>query len=449
MPGPACCLLAAFLSSAGVVEAAAGVDGEVAAGRAPVDPTNPDDNAENSLTFTLVPGAALRLRSATNNLSLTYTPRIFYRAPNVLEVDRPLVLHQVSLDDAIELSRRLSWSTTAQLSIGEIDYTASGLVFDPGTSAVRTSVADIVRVDGQTGIKYEVNRRLRLTLDASAEYTTPIGDSDNITGLPDGAPLPENVALGAIPESAQVSAESALSYALSRTDRVGVAGEVTYQWFPDTGRFLLFSPDVTWESQVNRRTNFAVSAGIAYVVALETQGGVAEENAFGGTGSFELASVFHKGRQMTVAGAFNASLDWFFDPVAGTSQPRAGVDAGVDVQIGRKWQISPNASFYAVLRDRGQTLGEPPITTPDGTMAPVIINQQGIDYDATQLRGEIPFRYSLSKHVILSFGARGSLRGNSITDDDFQLDRLVEIWAFGGLTVRFSSGRDYGNWLAL
>lgn len=448
MPGPACCLLAAFLSSAGIVEAAAGVDGEVAAGRAPVDPTDPDQSSENSITFTLVPGAALRLRSQTNNLTLTYAPRIFYRAPNVLEVDRPLVLHQVTLEDAVELSRRLSWGSSASLSIGEIDYTASNLVFAPGTSAVRTSVADIVRAEGQTGIRYDVSRRLRWTWDASAEYTTPLGDTGT-SGLPADAPLPDNLAFGALPESAQVSTNSGLSYALNRADRVGVNGEVTYQWFPDTGRFLLFSPDVTWESQLDRRTSIALSAGIAYVVALETQGGIEQENAFGGTGGFQLASVFQKTRAMTVTGAFNTSLDWFFDPVAGTSQPRAGADVGVDVQIRRKWQISPNVSFYAVLRDRAQALGEPPIETPDGTTAPVVTGLQGIDYDSTQLRAEVPFRYSLSDEVLLTFGVRGSMRGNSITDDDFELDRLVEIWAFAGLTVRFSSGRDYGSWLSL
>jgi hypothetical protein len=438
-----------FLSSAGIVEAGAGVDAEVAAGRAPVNPTDPSESSENSVTFTLVPGLALRHRSQTNNLTLTYTPRIFYRAPNALDVDRPLVLHQVSLEDAVELSRRLAWSSTAQLSIGEIDYTASNLVFAPGSSAVRTSVADVVRVDGQTGVKYELTRRLRWTLDASAEYTAPLGDNEVVTTRPDGTPLPAGLQFSAIPESAQVSTESSLSYALSRTDRMGVAAEVTYQWFPDTGRFLLLSPDITWESQLSRRTSIGLSAGIAYVIALETQGGISQENAFGGTGGFQIANVFHKSRATTVTGAFNASLDWFFDPIAGTSQPRAGVDMGVDVQIGRKWQISPNAAFYAVLRERNQTLGEPPITTPDGTQAPIVTDPQGIDYDSTQLRAELPFRYSISRHVIFTFGARGSLRGNSLVEDNFELDRLVEFWAFAGLTVRFSSGRDYGSWLSL
>src|SRR5687767_12521015 len=103
MPGPACSLLIAALSAA-VVEAAVGANGEVAAGRAPVDV---DGDEENSLTFTLVPGAGLRLRSSTASLLLSYTPRIFYRLPNALGVDRPLVLHQVGADHAQELTGRL------------------------------------------------------------------------------------------------------------------------------------------------------------------------------------------------------------------------------------------------------------------------------------------------------------------------------------------------------
>src|SRR5690242_3071202 len=120
MPAAACCLLAAMFASSAVVEAAAGAEGEVAAGRAPIELDGPE---ENSVTFTLVPGAALRVRSAASSVTLTYTPRIFYRVPNALEVDRPLVLHQVALDHSQSFSRRLSWATTGNFSIGEIDYT--------------------------------------------------------------------------------------------------------------------------------------------------------------------------------------------------------------------------------------------------------------------------------------------------------------------------------------
>jgi hypothetical protein len=447
MPGPACCLLAAFIASSSVVEAAAGVDGEVAAGRAPVQLNGQE---ENSVTFTLVPGAALRLRGATNTLTLSYTPRIFYRVPNVLEVSRPLVLHQFQLDDILRASRNMTWTSTAGVSVGEIDYTASALVFDPGSSAVRTSVVDIVRGEGQTGFQLDVTRRLRWSADVAGEYTTPINAGDTSTPPPVEAVGDFSNATGTVPKSAQVSATSSLSYAVTRADRIAANGEVTYQWFPDTGRFLLLSPNISWDSQLSRQTTMSVSAGVAYVITLATPGGSDPGDAIGGTGGFAMESVLYRARNVRVSTGFGANLDWFFDPIAGTSQPRAGANAGTNIDIGRDWSISPNFSFYTILRGASTTLGEPAIETPDGSEAPLPpVTTQGITYDATQLRGEIPFTYRISNLVSLNFGTRGALRGRSLTQDNFRLNERYEIWAFFGLTVRYATGRESATWLSL
>jgi hypothetical protein len=447
MPGPACCLLAAFISSASVVEAAAGVDGEVAAGRAPVQLTGPE---ENSVTFTLVPGLGLRLRSLTNTLSLAYTPRIFYRVPNQLNIDRPLVLHQLQLTDTLLASRNMAWASTAGVSIGELDYTASNLVFAPGSSAVRTSVVDIVRAEGQTGFTLDLTRRFRWTAGVSAEYTTPLNADETATAPPvtmEGDDL-SNLVGGTVPESAQVSGRSSFSYALTRSDRLAVNGEVTYQWFPDTGRFLLLSPDLSWERRLSRQTTFALSGGFAYVITLATPDGGDPGDAIGGTGSIQVNSELHRARNVRVSTSFGAGVDWFFDPIAGTSQPRASVDAGTTIDVGRDWSIGPNAAFYAVLRDYGTTVGAS-TTNADGMVVPAAVDTQPITPDATQLRVEIPFTYRITDFVAINFGARGSLRGRSITQDDFSLGERYEIWAFFGLTLRMSSGEDNAMWLSL
>ena len=72
-----------------------------------------------------------------------------------------------------------------------------------------------------------------------------------------------------------------------------------------------------------------------------------------------------------------------------------------------------------------------------------------ISLDATQLRAEIPFSYRLADPAYLTFGARASLRGRSMLDEDFSLTERVEFWAFVGLTLRLSTGRDTGSWLSL
>jgi hypothetical protein len=433
MPGVACSLLIAALSSA-VVEAAAGVDAEVAAGRAPVEVAGPE---ENSVTFTLVPGAAVRLRDTDSVLTLSYAPRIFYRLPNSIGLDRPLVLHQVTLDHAAEVSRKLVLANTAQISAGQLDYTAAGLVFDPGVpTGVPTSVADVLRMEGQTSLKYQLSRRVNLVWQLTGEYTSSLDGSEAVA-LSGAQTLVNNP----LPESAQVSSEWSLGYALSRTDRVGTAAELTYQWFPDTGRYLLLSPDVFWETELNRRTTLGFSAGFAYVLTLETADPNADQDAaLGGTGGFQVSSVAYRARGLTVTTRFNASLDWFFDPLAGTSDPRAGVQASTDLQIGRDWLITPTASFFTVLRD-----DDDPLVLPGGGTAGVTVLRS----EATIFRAELPVRYALSKWASLSFGGRAALRGGSLSADDFSLTDQIELWAFVGLTVRLASGHDYGSWLSL
>lgn len=446
MAGPLSCLLITAFA-ANVVEAAVGADGEVAAGRAPVDITGPE---ENSLTFTLVPGAGLQLRSSTQRLALSYTPRIFYRLPNALNVDRPLLLHQVAAAQQLELDRRTTWTNTAQLSVGEVDYTATGVVFDPRVSSVvRTSVADIFRVEAQSGLRRDLSRRVRLSLDLYGEYTTPTGDSPAVAPVdpgmpPAGEPPPDLGVVGdAIPESAQISTRVALGYEMSRYDSLTAAGDVTYQWFPDTGRYLMLAPDVSWDTRLDQRTSLGVSAGIAYVVALEVTPGTDDSNSFGGTGSFRISSVVYKSRNLTATTNAGASLDWFFDPLAGTSQPRAGVDVGTNIEIGRDWLIGPNASFYTLLLG-GQ---DSPRVDTDGDGVPDI--DANFRSDATILRAEIPVRYALTPFASINFGVRAALRGRELNREDFRLGEQYEVWAFLGLTLRLGTSHDDGAWLSL
>ena len=458
MPGPlSCLLLTAF--SASVVEGAVGADGEVAAGRAPVALTGPEESA---LTFTVTPGVALRLRGASDTLALSYTPRIFYRLPNELDLNRPLVLHQVALTEQSEIGRRVNWASAAQLSIGELDYTASGAVFGqstpagaapgapagaPASSVLRTSVADILRAEGQTGLKIDLSRRLSMSLDVSGEYTTPLGENTAVpidTGapVPPGEPPPELTVVGpAVPESAQISTAAGFSYDVSRYDHLGAAAEVTYQWFPDTGIYLSLNPEVSWQTQLSQRTTFDVSAGFAYVITLEANPGFDDDNSIGGTGSFNLSSVAHKSRNVRVSTSVGASLDWYFDPLAGTSQPRAGVDVGTNIEIGRDWFINPNAAFYATIRE-----GREAVMGTDAEGNPVGI---AVYPDATMLRAELPFSYNLSRAMSLSFGGRATLRGRALTDEGFSMTEQYEFWAFLGLTVRFATGHEDPSWLGL
>jgi hypothetical protein len=183
----------------------------------------------------------------------------------------------------------------------------------------------------------------------------------------------------------------------------------------------------------------SVAGGIAYVITLATVDGDEPSDEIGGTGRFQLSSTLYSSSETTVTSSFSASLDWFFDPLAGTSQPRAGAEASTNITMGDDWVIAPNAGFYTVLRGASTTFGG-----EDGMTRVVQITP-----DATMLRAELPFYYSITRGVGLSFGGRATLRGPALTEDRFRLHEQYELWAFVGLTVRLTTSRDDGSWLPL
>lgn len=452
MLGPACCLLLAAFSSS-VVEGAIGASGEVAAGRAPLDYAG---SARNSLTFTLVPGAAAQLRTADSTLTLSYTPRIFYRLPNALDLNHPLVLHQVGLDHTLAIGKWLAWSSSAQLAVGQIDYTAAGVVFDPAlVSAVRSSITDILRGTVATGLKYQVLPTLTLNMDGGVEYTTTL-DKTNVVPMAvaaDGV-VPQaqgQTVFGSfIPDSFQARGKPGFAVSIGRATHVGAAAELTYQWFKSTARYLVLSPELEWDTKFGQRTSLAMAGGLAYVWTLEALDPQARNNSLGGTGNIDLKSLVYRAQGMSTTLGLNAALDWFFDPVLGTSQPRAGGTATGVIQIGRDWQLSPLASFFTLLKTTRYRLLLNGVPLPAND--PAVLAQQAAQAqtaNATLLRLELPIDYRISDVASFSFGVRSALRGRPLTEPGFRLNEQVEIWAFVGLTLRAATSSDNGTWLPL
>jgi hypothetical protein len=454
MLGPASCLLlAAFSSSA--VEGAFGVSGEVAAGRAPLDYSGPE---QNSLTLTLIPGVAAQLRTKDSTLTLSYTPRVFYRIPNTLNINHPLVLHQVGLDHVLALGKWLSWTTNLQLAVGQIDYTAAGVVFDPSQVAqVRTSVTDILRTTAQTGLKYQVRPTFALHMEGGVEYTTTL---DEATVRPTMDPNPPADAMAGtgtqvfgsvIPDSFQVRGKPGFAVSVGRTTHVGGAAEVTYQWFKSIAKYLVLSPELDWDTTFGQRTTLALSGGLAYVWTLDAIDPKAKNNSLGGTGSIDLKSLVYRGQGLSTTLGLNAALDWFFDPVIATSQPRAGATATGLFQIGRKWQISPLASIYTLLKTTTIRLTDMGVPLPpdDPRQIQAELDRLRAASNATLIRFELPIDYQISEVASFGFGGRAALRARSVADSNFRLGEQVEIWGFVGLTLRAATSADKGNWLPL
>lgn len=446
-------LLAAF--SASVIEGAIGADGEVAVGRAPVDYAG---KPQNSITLTLVPGAAVRRRTPDDTLTLSYTPRIFYRLPNALALNHPLILHQVALDNAFDIGKWLAWTTTATLAVGEIDYTAAGVVFDPGQSAaLHSSVTDILRTTANTGFKYQVRPTFALHLDGGVEYTTTLDKTavELIPASADGT-MPTGTGTSVygsvIPDGFQARGKPGFAVSIGKASHAGATAEVTYQWFRRTARYLVLAPELDWDTKFGQRTTLGVAGGIAYVWTLDAVPPQPKKNSLGGTGNVDIKSIVYKGPGLMTTLGFNAALDWYFDPILASSTPRGGATATGVLQAGRSWTISPLASFYTNLKNTRYLLVNPDGTALDPNDPAVILQQQEARRnppESTLLRLELPFDYRIADGVSFGFGVRTLLRGRAVPDPDFKLGEQVEFWVFAGLTVRAATTLDHGAWLPL
>jgi hypothetical protein len=446
-------LLAAF--SASVIEGAIGADGEVAVGRAPVDYAGP---SKDSITFTLVPGLAVRNRAPDSTLTLSYTPRIFYRLPNALHLNHPLILHQLALDHTLDIGKWLAWTTTATLAVGEIDYTAAGVVFDPAqASSVLSSVTDILRTTANTGVKYLVRPTLSLHLDGGVDYTTTL-DKPTVVPLAPAADGTVPTATGTtvygsvIPDGFQARGKPGFAISIGKASHAGASAEVTYQWFQHTARYLVFSPELDWDTKFGQRTTLGVAGGVAYVWTLDAIPPQPKKNSLGGTGNIDIKSIVYKGPGLMTTLGFNAALDWYFDPILATSTPRSGATATGVLQAGRRWTISPLASFYTNLKTTRYRLVSSDGIPLDSNDPAVLLQQQQareIPPDSTLLRFELPIDYRIADGVSFQFGARTLLRSRPIPDPDFKLGEQVEFWIFAGLTVRAATSVDHGAWLPL
>lgn len=452
MPGPACSLLlAAFASS--VVEAGVGADSEVAAGRAPVDYAG---TPKDSASFTVVPGAGLRRRSAQSTVTLSYTPRIYYRGPNALSVDRPLVLHQAALNHNWDATHEFAWTSSAQVSVGQLDYTAAGVVFDETiSSAVRTSITDIFRATGTTGFRFAFGPRVSLNVDNSVEYTTTLDDTSVI-------PTPEATAAGepvvgtgqsvfgsVIPDSFQLSSHPALGYLIGRDMHIGTSVDVTYQWFKDTARYLLISPDLYWDAKFGARTTVSIAGGVSYLHVLDAVNVADQENSVGGNAHVDLNTIVYRGSGTTATYGIDASLEYYFDPITATSTPRAGATTRLLLELGKQWALEPLAAFYTVLKTtRYRFLNNGlPVTADPNDPNGIPIVEDRVANDATLVRLELPVTYQASEGVGFSFGVRSNMRARPLTDDNFKLNEQAELWAFVGLTIRTATSADHGAWL--
>lgn len=324
-------------------------------------------------------------------LVLRAGPRLYAQAPNAFSVDRPLLYLTTDLGYQVALSKRLSFTLSADAGAGELSYTALGAVFDPGTSTIDATVIPIVSFGGAAGLTFRRSARHTLGWLAAVRHQQPF--------------------FAIAPEGSEQAIET--------TDSVSLA--------------------VTSSHTVTPRDQVSVAAtGLLYAGELEPLSVVAGTAA---TWSRRLSPR----DQVTT----NGGVDFLFVPEDGTAQPVPSLSAGYAHRL-EYWSLDASLGVRAFF-DRIALIYTPQAFTsvgatrrwsPDFTSrASLFVSANLMDQEedsalfGTYFGLDLPSSYALSRTLSLTFGARASLSAPPVWVSDWSGSQAQATLYVGGAFV--------------
>jgi hypothetical protein len=403
------------------VDVSGGVAVELRGGVAPrtfVDPPEP------TLLMIVSPNADLEVRhrrSGTFNLGIT--PRVQYRTPNRLSVERPIVLAQMYATHEADITRtwRSRWDLGA--SVGELDYT--GVIFALGDGQATTFDVDVAQfafASAQAELAGRVAPKHTILLAPRFELRAPIGRTadaarDGLSLLP--TQLFGTVALG---HRIQVTDIDAVETTV-RPGLVDYNGEVTF--FSGDGR-------VGWQRRFRPALRGQADVGVFGARTLRTTDDAAtqagEVKVFP-VGGLQLIGRLYGRSTHEVEGNLGAGVVGFFDRVTERVEPRANVTAGITTFVPPKWRIGISAmGFTPVTREPVPLIGAMMQRIPE-----------------TVVTATTPVTYTIDDHAQFEFGTVFSVRGSHFADPDFEFTQL-EAWLY--VAFRFAGGTSHGGEVA-
>jgi hypothetical protein len=352
---------------------------------------------EKAVAWTLIPAVELRARTRASRLSLEYAPRLFWRYPNALDLNRPVLLHSLELVHDLAITRRLHWTANVTGSVGEVDYTSINQVFaTPQSSPVATDVLKIKSVNASASLAYQTSFRSQLSLGAFESYSSALTSSQE-------ALLPEQSQTGILP---------GYSYLVTRFDTLLLQSRLAYQSFSTSQDYFLIAPEVGWAHVFNRSTDGLAAIGASHVRSTEdnpiTGERVVETSPSGRLG---LRSWLYQRSRFQLRGTATTGIEWFFDPIRALSYPQATAILGLRAEMPPRWTAGFEASFATSARS------EP---LPDNGQETVVTV-------------DLPVTYLISDTTTFGFGARGSTRGPHLSQG--APTEQLELWGYVSLRV--------------
>ena len=239
--------------SASRFDVSGGATAQIQAGRAP---PNPGLDPTGAVLLVVAPVARLHWAARARNQTavLSYSPRLLYRWPNILRLNRPLLLHQVGLQYGRGLTPTWSMFTGLAANIGELDYTTAQQVFgDQQGNLPDASVTSYASIGGTIGFTGLLTPIHRLGFSAGADFRTPYGASTQTDD-------PDNQAL--LPQQVSGSGSVTHGYLVRSTDTLTTTLTGQYVDFDNRGASYIVSGTYGWAHQIDSRLTSNVEAGL-------------------------------------------------------------------------------------------------------------------------------------------------------------------------------------------
>jgi hypothetical protein len=401
------------------VDVSGGATAEVRGGAAPRTPL---DNPEPTFLTILTPNVDFQVRhrrGGTFNLGLT--PRMQFRVPNRLSVNRPIFLGQVYATHSMDLNRKWTMDTDLGASAGELDYT--GVVFALGGGQASTYNVDVAQLafgSAQIGVEGRVAPTHTVLINPLFQVRTPIGDTadaadQGLTQLP--TQLTGIFGLGHRYQASPVDAVETML----RPGVVDYNNAVTF--FSTDGR-------VAWERQLRPQLRSHFDLGVFGARTLRSSGSATAQaepdvKVFP-VGAFRLTGRLYASSTHRVEGNIGAGAQGFFDRISERVEPRGNVTMGITTFVPPRWTIGVSATGFTALTPSPRPI--PPMAT--------------FRVPETVITGTTPVTYRIDDNTQFEFGTVVSVRASHFADPSFEFSQFAG-WLY--IAFRIAGGTARGG----
>ena len=412
---------------AGRGEVSGGVVVELRGGIAPIQPGRPE---VPSFLMLVVPNIDFRYRHRRAGvLGFGYSPRMFYRVPNQLGVQRPLFLHQLSLTYSVPLDRRWELYARTNASIGDIDYTAASLVFQgPQANLANTPVLSFAIGDAELRFVGRIRPRHTITFATTAGYRIALDPQDQPIQGPGGM---TNAPLLSYPNQRAGYLGLGYSYAASRRDQISITSYNGVIEFDPGGIFVSNDGRVGWNHQIRRRVLSEIDAGAlsAQVVSVDPGVPVVPRSKVQPVGNARISGRLRSRARYTLDGSIGATYTGFFDAVRGQLSPRAGGSVTLTAAFPPRWSVGLISSLFTPATAR--------------PLPPIVLNMatgQSVPQTETIILNQIPIRYRVNDEMSIEFGAIANFRMPHLAAGT-TAGTQVEAWGYVAFRIAGGTAR--------